>query len=177
MAVGAGSECLVTLMYHETSLVHYTLNNLKRVPAGQEDEGPCNYHIFRPVAAGEVLASRRWNTRCTVLIPGKEKNYCEFTWMKFKGLLLTFGDSGKRPGSYGNKQHIQQGRCNEGFNAGPIAFAFWILGLGENLGFGRKFWVWAKILGLGENFRFGKIFWVRAKILCSGENFGFGQKF
>ena len=75
------------------------------------------------------------------------------------------------------EQRIQQGRCNEGFNAGPIAFAFWILGLGENLGFGRKFWVWAKILGLGENFRFGKNFWVRAKILCSGENFGFGRKF
>ena len=36
-----------------------------------------------------------------------------------------------------------------------------ILGLGENFGSGRKFWVWVKILGLGENFGSGQKFLVQ----------------
>ena len=33
-----------------------------------------------------------------------------------------------------------------------------MIGLGENLWFGGKFWVQVKILGLGENFRLGQKF-------------------
>ena len=43
--------------------------------------------------------------------------------------------------------------------------------MGENFGFGRKIWVWAKIVGLGENFM------LVAKIVGSGENVGFGRNF
>ena len=72
---------------------------------------------------------------------------------------------------------LKQGRCNEGFNAEPITFAFCICicilhfefkfpakNSGEKFRFGRKFMVWVKMLGSGENFVFG-------------ENFGLGRKF
>ena len=71
-----------------------------------------------------------------------------------------------------------------------------ILGLGESLGFGQKFSVWAKNFGLGEKFGFERNyvcicilhfafefpaknseFWVCVKILGWGQNFGFGGKF
>ena len=84
----------------------------------------------------------------------------------------------------------KQGRCNEGFNAEPIAFAFCIsnlnfppkirnfsdFGSGKNFMIGRKFWVWVKNLCSGENFGFGGKFWVWVKILGSGQNFGFERK-
>ena len=35
----------------------------------------------------------------------------------------------------------------------------------------------AKILGSGENIRLGRKFWVKVKILGSGENFSLGRKF
>ena len=62
-----------------------------------------------------------------------------------------------------------------------------ILGLGENLGFGQKFSVWAKNFGLGEKFGFERnyvcicilhfVFEFPAKILSSGENFVFRKFF
>ena len=79
---------------------------------------------------------------------------------------------------YNNKQ----GRCNEGFNAEPITFAFCICILHFEFKFpGKKFNIFpilvqAKILGSGRNFMIGQNFWVRVKNLCSGENFGFGRK-
>ena len=83
---------------------------------------------------------------------------------------------------------IKQGRCNEGFNAEPIAFAFCIsnlnfppkirnfsdFGSGKIFGFGWKFYDRAKILGSGEKFMFRRKFWVWEEILGLGENFGFG---
>ena len=46
---------------------------------------------------------------------------------------------------------------------------------------GTWLWVkilgWAKILGSGENIRLGRKFWVKVKILGLGENFSLGQKF
>ena len=85
--------------------------------------------------------------------------------------------------------HIyEQGRCNEGFNAEPIAFAFCIsnlnfrpkirnfsdFGSGKKFGFKWKFYDWAKILGSGEKFMFRRKFWVWEEILGLGENFSFG---
>ena len=60
---------------------------------------------------------------------------------------------------------IIQGRCNEGFNAEPIAFCI--------LHFEFKF----PAKNSGEKFRFGQKFMVWVKMLGSGENVGFGQKF
>ena len=63
------------------------------------------------------------------------------------------------------KQQNKQGRCNEGFNAEPIAFCilhfkfkFPAKNSGEKFRFGRKFMVWVKMLGSGENFVFGREF-------------------
>ena len=75
--------------------------------------------------------------------------------------------------NYNNKQ----GRCNEGFNAEPIAFAFCI----SNLNIPPKIRNFSdfgsgKIFGISGNFMIGRHFWVWVKNLCSGENFGFGRK-
>ena len=74
------------------------------------------------------------------------------------------------------KKNTKQGRCNEGFNAEPIAFAFCILHFA--LIFPAKnsknfrFW-FRQNFGLGEKFMFRRTFGVWEEILRLGENFGF----